>query len=79
MGHTHKIKCVADTSTIIKLRKGGVIHLLDNFFEVVYLPNAVKNKCRNEKTKKVISGKTFNIENVFCIQGRNIHKIFASQ
>jgi len=70
-----KLKCVADSSTIIRLRKCGILHLLNDLFETIYIPNEVKNECRDAKTKKAIKNKLFAVvpvKNILSI--KNIHK-----
>ena len=69
-----KLKCVADTSTIIRLRKGGAIYLLSEMFETVYIPNAVAYECKDTKTKKAIENSLFvvaPVKNILSID--NIH------
>jgi len=36
---------ICDTCSLIKLQKGGVIHCLGEFYDRVYIPEAVKNEC----------------------------------
>jgi len=70
-----KLKCVADTSTLIRLRKGGVIHLLGEMFETIFIPLAVQDECKDAKTKKAIENKLFKVvpvENVLSIE--NVHE-----
>ncbi len=38
------MKIVADTSSLIRLRKGGVIDCLGRLFDKVSIPQAVKNE-----------------------------------
>jgi predicted nucleic acid-binding protein len=49
---------VCDTSSIIKLQRGGVIDCLGRIFEVVLIPEAVRDECRQPETKNAL-GKPF--------------------
>jgi len=52
---------VCDTSSIIKLRKGGVIDCLGQLFEAVLIPQAVKEECIRPETKAVIQKPFFQV------------------
>lgn len=40
---------ICDTSVLIRLRKGEVIHCLANVFDQILVPGAVQNECKDEK------------------------------
>lgn len=56
-----KLNCVADTSSLIRLRKGNVIWVLGELFSIVYLPNAVKHECLDSQTSEIIDNPFFKI------------------
>ncbi len=58
------MKVVCDTSSIIKLRKGGVIDCLGQLFEVVLIPQAVKEECTRPETKAVLKKPFFQVHTV---------------
>ena len=41
---------VADTSALIRLARGEVLHLLAQVVEKIYVPSAVKAECQDEIT-----------------------------
>jgi predicted nucleic acid-binding protein len=45
---------ICDTCSLIKLQKGGVIHCLGEFYDKVYIPEAVKNECFEGIAKQAI-------------------------
>lgn len=58
------MKVVCDTSSIIKLQRGGVIDCLGQLFEVVLIPQAVKVECRKPETKAALKKPFFQIHTV---------------
>lgn len=46
------IIAVCDTSSLIKLRTGGVVDCLGRIFDTVYIPTAVEAECIDPKTIK---------------------------
>ena len=45
---------VCDTCSLIKLEKGGVTVCLGEFYDKVYIPEAVKNECSDGFAQKAI-------------------------
>lgn len=58
------MKVICDTSSIIKLRKGGVIDCLGQLFEAVLIPRAVEEECKRPETKAVLEKPFFQIHTV---------------
>jgi predicted nucleic acid-binding protein len=58
------MKVVCDTSSIIKLQRGGIIDCLGQLFEVVLIPRAVKEECTRPETKAVLQKPFFQIHTV---------------
>jgi predicted nucleic acid-binding protein len=58
------MKVVCDTSSIIKLQRGGVIDCLGQLFEAVLIPQAVKKECSKPDTKAVLQKPFFQIHTV---------------
>jgi predicted nucleic acid-binding protein len=58
------MKVICDTSSIIKLQRGGVIDCLGQLFEVVLIPQAVKAECIKPETKAVLQKPFFQIHTV---------------
>ncbi len=56
--------CVGDTSTLIRLRKGKVLECLQSLFSKVYLPQAVKDECRDPQTAAAIAQPFFVVKTV---------------
>ncbi len=46
--------CICDTSSLIRLQRGGVIGMLGNIFEVVFVPNAVQKELKAGNFGKII-------------------------
>jgi len=55
---------VCDTSTLIRLHKGNALHCLSNLFDKIYIPEAVKNECRDKAVSEAISKPPFEIRKV---------------
>ena len=55
------MKVICDTSSIIKLRKGGVIDCLGQLFDAVLIPQAVKEECARPETRAVIQKPFFQV------------------
>ena len=45
---------ICDTCSLIKLQKGGVIHCLGEFYDKVFIPNAVKIECSKGFARQAI-------------------------
>ena len=60
-------KAVCDTSTLIRLYKGKALHCLTELFDKIYIPEAVKNECRDKTVREVISIPPFEIRKVETI------------
>ena len=58
------MKIVCDTSSIIKLQRGGTIDYLGQLFEAVLIPHAVKKECRRPAKKVVLQKPFFQIHTV---------------
>ena len=58
------MKVVCDTSSIIKLQRGGVIDCLGQLFEAVIIPQAVKEECTKPETKAVLKKPFFQVHTV---------------
>lgn len=43
------MQAVCDTSSLVKLRKAGVLYLLGQIFDAVYLPEAVWDECTDRE------------------------------
>ena len=57
-------KAVCDTSTLIRLYKGKALHCLSELFDKIYIPDAVKNECRDKTIREAISTPPFEIRQV---------------
>ena len=69
------MKAVCDTSSIIKLQRGGVIDCLGQIFEAVLIPEAVKEECQRPETKNALRKSFFQVcavTNVLPLSG--IHR-----
>ncbi len=55
------MRVVCDTSTLIKLEKGGVIDGLGALFDGVVIPLAVKDECRDTETKAALKKNFFQV------------------
>jgi len=55
---------VCDTSTLIKLHKGGLLDCLGKLFERIYLPNGVKEECLDPELSKAIQMPFFEVRAV---------------
>ena len=55
---------VCDTSSLIKLRRGGVLKCLGKIYDTIYIPGAVKNECKDKETKKEIDKPFFKVQHV---------------
>ncbi|MBF0475358.1 MAG: hypothetical protein HQK59_05890 [Deltaproteobacteria bacterium] len=60
---------VCDTSVLIRLRKGNVLHHLLTLFDKLYIPLAVKDECRDEIVSKIIQSSSFEIRRVNQVLG----------
>lgn len=58
------MKVVCDTSSIIKLQRGGVIDCLGRLFEAVLIPQAVKEECLKPETKEALRKPFFEVQEV---------------
>lgn len=58
------MKVICDTSSIIKLQRGGIIDCLGQLFEAVLIPQSVKEECRKPETKAVLQMSFFQIHTV---------------
>lgn len=58
------MKVVCDTSSIIKLQRGGVIDCLGELFEKVLIPPAVTEECRQPETKNALKRPFFEVREV---------------
>jgi hypothetical protein len=47
------VKAVCDTSTLIRLNRGGVIQCLGQVFEKVLIPEGVREECQSPETKGI--------------------------
>lgn len=52
---------ICDTCSLIKLQKSGVIHCLGEFYDKVYIPEAVKNECLEGFAKQAIQHHFFEV------------------
>ena len=52
---------VCDTSTLIMLTKGKVLHCLGQLFERIYLPAAVQAECHNPEILEAIAADPFKV------------------
>lgn len=48
------MKAVCDTSSLIKLQRGGVLDCLGQLFEMVLIPQAVQEECLKPETKAAL-------------------------
>lgn len=55
---------VCDTSSLIRLRKGNAIKCLAQLFDKIYIPQAVKDECKDLKTVKIINTPLFETHTV---------------
>ncbi len=58
------MRVVCDTCSLIKLRKGGVLHCLGELFECVLIPIAVKDECQDKETKAYLKKEFFRVVSV---------------
>jgi predicted nucleic acid-binding protein len=58
------MKVVCDTSSIIKLQRGGVIDCLGQLFETVLIPQAVKEECQKPETINALHKPFFEVRHV---------------
>ena len=52
---------VSDTSTLIRLFKGNVLNCFSDLFDKIYIPEAVKNECRDKAIREIISRPPFEV------------------
>ena len=55
---------VSDTSTLIRLFKGNALNYLSDLFDKIYIPEAVKNECRDKVIREALSKPPFEIRTV---------------
>ncbi len=55
---------ICDTSTLIRLFKGNALHCLSGLFKIIYIPEAVKNECRDRDVQEAISKPPYEIRTV---------------
>jgi predicted nucleic acid-binding protein len=48
------MKVIGDTSSIIKLQRGGALDCLGQLFEAVLIPPAVQAECRRPETQAAL-------------------------
>jgi predicted nucleic acid-binding protein len=58
------MKVVCDTSSVIKLQRGGIIGCLGQLFEAVLIPEAVKDECQRPETKNALRKPFFEVQTV---------------
>lgn len=58
------MRVVCDTSSLIKLRKGGVLNCLGQLFDSVVIPLAVEDECRDPETKASLNKQFFEVATV---------------
>lgn len=58
------MKVVCDTSSIIKLQRGGVIDCLGQLFETVLIAQAVKKECQKPETRAALKRPFFDVQTV---------------
>ncbi len=55
---------IFDACTLIRLFKGNALNCLPGLFNKIYIPEAVKNECRDETVRETISKPPFEIRRV---------------
>ncbi len=55
---------IFDTCTLIRLFKGNALSCLPGLFKKIYIPEAVKNECRDKAVREAISKSPFEIRKV---------------
>ncbi len=58
------MQVICDTSSLIKLLKGNVLHCLGSLFDAVLIPPAVKAECKSPETASAITGDFFQVHRV---------------
>jgi len=58
---------VCDTSTLIRLFKGNVLHCLSDLFDTIYIPEAVRNECQDKAVREIISKPPYEIQKVKAV------------
>lgn len=58
------MKAVCDTSTLIRLDRGGAVQCLGQMFEKVLIPKGVQEECRTPEAKQILQRDFFQIKNI---------------
>ena len=58
------MRAVCDTSTLIRLNRGGTIHCLGRIFEKVLIPEGVQEECRTPETERILREGFFEIKGI---------------
>lgn len=48
------MKAICDTSTLIRLNRGGVVQCLGQIFEKILIPEGVREECQSPEAKRIL-------------------------